>query len=119
MGTTADLDLLASWFADAEGAVVVEALDGLLSHKEEKMSDTLRVELKRLLQQADVGITSQISALVEQYQWRDFAPILSTIYRFFTSDDQVEAKVAILNALRAAGDSANLEMDDADAAPHG
>lgn len=110
IGGTSELDLLAEWLPDAETRVVIEAVDGLSSRSEETMSPALRVTLKRLLEKADVGITSQVAGLVEQYRWRDFAPILATIYRFFTSPDHVEGKVAVLNALATAGDSSHLEV---------
>lgn len=110
MGTSSDLDQLADWLSVAEIPVVIEALDGLASHSEEKITSTLRVTLKKLLEKADVGVTSQISGLVEQHRWKDFAPILTTIYQFFTAPDTIEGKVAILNALSTAGDSSSLEI---------
>src|SRR5690606_1657813 len=53
--------------------------------------------------------TSALAAqIAEKFKWKEFAPSIVSVYPLFSAPDQVEAKVALLNALGALGDRSHI-----------
>lgn len=105
LGTSEDLEKIAPLLLESETRVVTETLEELLSTPEEKVTDSVKTTLKRLLLKNDMGVTALIAQLSEQNKWKEFAPLLATSYGLFTQEDHVEVKVGILNALATIADS--------------
>lgn len=105
LGGSEDLDKISPILVESDPKTIVETLEELANLSDDKFTDPMKSTLKRLILKNDMGVTALIAQLVEQFKWKDFAPLLASSYGVFNQEDSVEVKVGILNALAAAGDS--------------
>lgn len=108
--TTEDMEKLSGFIASTDVRVAEAAIEALNQVPEEKIPASAKPMLRKALESGDTGLTSLVAQLVEKFKWKDFAPSLSTVYRLLTSPDQIEAKVAVLNALAAVGDHSHMDV---------
>jgi cyclophilin family peptidyl-prolyl cis-trans isomerase len=102
LGTSADLEKVFLALPAERTKTIVDVLEALLTLEDAPSSAHVKI-IRKLLDRADVGITSQIGLLVEKHRWKEFASGFAYIYPQFQSPDTLEGKVASLNALAVVG----------------
>lgn len=100
-GSSEDMDALIPLFEKTPPKPLSELFDTLTSLPSEKFSYVFKQGLKKTIGRNEAGLTAQIAQLAEQFKWREFGEDLAHAYKNFSSNDLVEVKVSILNALNA------------------
>ncbi len=112
-GQPEDLEKLAGYVGSPELKVAEAAIEALTQLPEDKVPQSAKPTLRRVLERGDTALTSLVSQLVEKFKWKEFAPSLASVYRLLIDPDQVEAKIAVLNALAAVGDHSHMDVVEA------
>ncbi len=107
LGQSEDLDRLIPFITHNEIRVATEAVDATSSLTEDKFTSEMKAALKQAVERADIAVSSIAVQIAEKYKWREFAPSILAVYLLFSAPDQVEAKVALLDALGSVGDSSH------------
>lgn len=107
-----DLEKLVTYVAHKELRVAEAAIEGLSLYSEEKLPPSTKAALRKALERGDTGITCLVAQLVGRRSWKDFAPSLAAVYPLLDDVDQIEAKIATLEALALVGDRSHVELFD-------
>lgn len=99
--TDGDLQRLAQYLADPSPRTAGRAAEALTFLAEEKHTDAIRASMKRALLLGDIAVTAMLAQVIKSLDLSDFAPALVSAYRHFQAADQVEGKLAVLDALSA------------------
>ncbi|MEZ4750641.1 MAG: peptidylprolyl isomerase [Bdellovibrionota bacterium] len=106
LGTELDIAKLVAYLSHENVEFVAKAAEALNSLAPKQFTKEIRASIKKALSRGDLAVTAVIADLIRQFKWDDFTKELSESYQGFKKPDDVEAKVAILNALAASGDKA-------------
>lgn len=109
-GFTEDAERLVGYVTSEEIRSAEAAVEGLSQIPEDKIPATAKPALRKALERGDTALSSLVAQIVERNRWKELAPTLAATYRLFTSPDQIEAKIAVLNALGAVGDHSHLDV---------
>lgn len=112
-GAPEDLERLAAYVGHGDIRVAEAAIEGLSQVPEERVPATAKPALRKALEGGDTALTSLVAQLVERFKWKDFAPSLATVFPLLKAPDEIEAKVAVLNALALVGDHSHLDVINA------
>lgn len=110
LGTGEDIEKLTGYVSHPEIRVSSEAIEALSPFPEEKYTAALKAALKQALERADTATSALAAQIAEKFKWKEFATSIVSVYPLFSAPDQVEAKVALMNALGAIGDRSHLPL---------
>ncbi|MCB0417864.1 MAG: HEAT repeat domain-containing protein, partial [Bdellovibrionales bacterium] len=104
LGTELDIAKLVAYLSHENVEFVAKAAEALNALSPKQFTKEIKASIKKALSRGDLAVTAVIADLIRQFQWDDFTKELTEAYQVFKKPDDVEAKVAILNALAASGD---------------
>lgn len=99
--TSSDLQRLSQYLSDPSPKTAGRAAEALTFLPEEKHTDAIRSAMKRALLLGDIAVTAMLAQVIKNLDLSDFTPALVSAYRHFQAADQVEGKIAVLDALAA------------------
>ncbi|MCB0403893.1 MAG: peptidylprolyl isomerase [Bdellovibrionales bacterium] len=106
LGSELDIAKLVAYLSHDNVEFVAKAAEALNSLAPKQFTKEIKASIKKALSRGDLAVTAVIADLIRQFQWNDFTSELTEAYSTFKRPDDVEAKVAILNAVAASGDAA-------------
>lgn len=107
LGQSEDIEKLVPFITHSEIKVATEAVEATASLPEDKFTPPMKAALKQAVERADIAVSSLAVQVAERFKWKEFAPTIVAVYPLFSAPDQVEAKVALLDALGALGDASH------------
>jgi len=107
LGQSEDIEKLVPYLTHSEVRVATEAVEATATLSEDKFTSAMRSALKQAVERADIAVTSLAVQVAERFKWKEFAPTILAVYPLFSAPDQVEAKVALLDALGSVGDASH------------
>lgn len=110
--TPQDLEKLVTYVTHKDLRVAEAAIEGLSLYSEDKLPLSTKPALRKALERGDTGITCLVAQLVGKRAWKDFAQSLAAVYPLLDDVDQIEAKIATLEALALVGDRSHVELLD-------
>jgi cyclophilin family peptidyl-prolyl cis-trans isomerase/HEAT repeat protein len=113
LGTLKKPDDISVVIAAAKGngpTVVGPALEALLAYEPASYPSQTKELLKNILNRKDMVLTYHVASIAEKAAYSQLASDLVKAYDYFNLDDQFDAKVAILNALKTIGSNADLPL---------
>lgn len=87
-----------------------EALETFGTVSEDRITPPMKAGLRKALEKGDPAVSALVAQLIERLKWKEFVPTLTSVYRLFVSPDQLEGKVAVLDALAVVGDHTSVEL---------
>jgi cyclophilin family peptidyl-prolyl cis-trans isomerase/HEAT repeat protein len=110
--TPADLEKLVSFVGHKDLRVAEAAIEALSVYPEDKLPPSAKPALRKVLERGETGITCLVAQLAMKRVWKDFAGSLASVYPLLDDVDQIEAKIATLDALAVVGDRSHVELLD-------
>jgi len=107
LGQPEDIDKLVPFVTHSEIRVATEAVEATATLPEDKFPTAMKPALKQAVERADIAVSSLAVQVAERFKWKEFAPSILLVYPLFSAPDQVEAKVALLDALGSLGDASH------------
>jgi len=109
-GSSEDLEKLVGYVNGSDPRLSASAVEALSLMPEDRLPGQARTALRTVIAQGDTAVVTLVAQVAERFRWKDFGGPLGASYRLLRSADQIEAKVAVLNALGAVGDHSLLDV---------
>lgn len=110
--TPEDLEKLVTFVGHKDLRVAEAAIEGLGLYSEDRLPPSAKPALRKVLERGETGITCLVAQLAQKRTWKDFAGSLAAVYPLLDDVDQIEAKIATLDALGVVGDRSHVELFD-------
>ncbi len=104
------LNKILPYLTSANLTVASAATEGVGSFGDDLLNQSAKEALRSTLARHDLALTATVAEVAGRLVWKDFAPALAEAYAAFVKPDDVEGKMAVLDALGKVGDATYLPL---------